>query len=144
MQSPFYPGCWPFVTSGSEKKLFCRWFGALPGWPCQLFWAEQRNDGKGAEWMRLDSQVEEGKYLAMPPPPPRWGMPLSHRIRPCLHLAPCATSHSVFRVTDLISWIIFQAGHRWGIQLKTWLGVGHKRWILGASRQDDMKRKWIL
>lgn len=60
-------------------------------------------------------------------------MPLSHRIRPCLHPSPYTASHSVFRGTDLISWIIFQAGHRWGIKLKTWLGMGHKGWILGAS-----------
>lgn len=56
-------------------------------------------------------------------------MPLSHGTRPCLHPAPCAASHSIFRVTDLISWIIFQAGHRWWIKLQTWaLGWDVKGW----------------
>lgn len=116
-------------------ETFCRGFGALPGWLCQLLPLLSRTEEwweGGAEWMRLDSQVEEGKYLAMPlgegiqASSPTKAMPLSHRIRPCLYPAPRAASHSVFRVTDLISWIIFQAGHRWGIKLKTRLGMGHK------------------
>lgn len=68
MQSPFFPGCWTSVTSGSEEKLFVVGLA-----PCladrasfRRFWAEQRSEGKGVEWMCLDSQVEEGKYLAMP------------------------------------------------------------------------------
>lgn len=78
MQSPVFPGCWTFVTSGSEGKLFVVGLA-----PCladhgsfRRFWAEQRSDGKGAEWICLDSQVVEGKYLpchlgrwSRPPPP---------------------------------------------------------------------------
>lgn len=141
------------MTSGSEEKLFLSrvWRPAWLTVPALAAFEQNRGVmGKGAEWMCLDSQVEEGKYLAMPlgegiqASSPHQGMPFSHRIRPCLHPAPCAASHSVFRVTDLISWIIFQAGHRWGIKLKTWHGMGHKGWILGASPRDDMKGKWIL
>lgn len=68
MRSPFFPGWWTSVTPGSEEKLFVVGL-ALCLADCassRRFWAEQRSDGKGAEWMRLDSRVEEGKYLAMP------------------------------------------------------------------------------
>lgn len=78
MQSPVFPGCWTSVTSRSEEKLFVAGLA-----PCladhasfRRFWAEQRSDGKGAEWICLDSQVVEGKYLpchlgrwSRPPPP---------------------------------------------------------------------------
>lgn len=56
------------MTSGSEEKLFVVGLATcLPDRAStRRFWAEHGSDGKGAEWMCLDSQVEEGKYLAMP------------------------------------------------------------------------------
>lgn len=152
MRSPSSPGWRTSVTYDSEEKLFFLSWVWRPAWVtvpalCR-FWAEQRSDGKG-RWVDASRQPSGGGQIfshatwgrGSRPPPPHYGMPLSHGIRPCLHPAPGAASHSVFRVTDLISWVIFQAGHRWGIKLKTWLGMGHKGWILGASARDDMKKK---
>lgn len=68
MQSPVSPGCWTPATSGTVEKLF-----VMRLVPCltdhasfHCVWAEQRGDGKAAERMCPDSQVVQGKYLAIP------------------------------------------------------------------------------
>lgn len=63
MQSLFFPGWWTTVTSGKWGETFCRGFGDLTGWPCQLSPLLSRAEWREGGWVDVSRQPSGGGQI---------------------------------------------------------------------------------